>query len=133
MINVLYSKGNNVELIKELGNVKEGIAMIEDMLDGYKDDLPDGKSPSDFGGGYVEVLKTKANAVFYFGFDSAKNRVSMKVEIERDEVLLWLEAMAETVWKKQSKRVKFGSKTRTNEEVVVTNNGIKRPDIGLDN
>ncbi len=96
-------------MIKELGNVEEGLQMIKEILFQHKDELPKGKTVKDFGGGYVEVLKTKANAVFYFGFDDNKNRVSFKLEIERDEVLLWLEAMAETIWTKQSRRVKFGA------------------------
>ncbi len=115
---VLSSKGKQMEMIKELGNVKEGLQMIKEILFEHKKDLPEGKTVNDFGGGYVEVLKTKANAVFYFGFDENKNRVSFKMEIERDEVLLWLEAMAETIWTKQSNRRKFGTKqtSETGEE-----------------
>ena len=101
-----------MQINKDIGNVEEGIRMIENLLSEYKDDLPKGKLISDFGGGYVEILKTKANVVFYFGFDESKNRVSFKLEIERDEVLLWLEAMAETVWTKQARRVKFGDKSK---------------------
>jgi len=107
---VLRSKGKQMEIVKELGNVAEGLQMIKEILAEHQSELPKGKTVRDFGGGYVEVLKTKANAVFYFGFDENKNRVSFKLEIERDEILLWLEAMAETIWTKQSKRVKFGSK-----------------------
>ena len=99
-----------MEIIKDLGNVEEGLQMIKEILFEHRKELPKGKTVNDFGGGYVEILKTKANAVFYFGFDENKNRVSFKIEIERDEILLWLEAMAETIWTKQSKRRKFGSK-----------------------
>jgi len=107
-----------MEIIKDLGNVKQGLQMIEKILSEHSADLPKGKTVKDFGGGYVEVLKTKANAVFYFGFDENKNRVSFKLEIERDEVLLWLEAMAETIWTKQAKRVKFGVKQPTKQSEI---------------
>ena len=99
-----------MEINRDIGNIEEGLQMISEILNEHREKLPKGKTIKDFGGGYVEVLKTKANAVFYFGFDEAKNRVSFKIEIERDEVLLWLEAMAETIWTKQTNRVKFGSK-----------------------
>ena len=99
---------NATKIIKELGDVKGGKAMMKEMLSEIESELPDGKTHLDFGGGYVEVLKTKANVVLYFGFDANKNRVSQKIEIEKEEVLLWLEAMAESIWVKQSTRRKFG-------------------------
>lgn len=112
-----------MKMIKELGRVEEGIKMIKEILAEHKDELPKGKTVDDFGGGYVEILKTKSNAVFYFGFDSSKNRVSFKIEIERDEVLLWLEAMAETLWTERTKRVKFGSTKTKPTEQINNNNG----------
>ena len=102
-----------MRVIRDLSDIQGGLEMIEEILSQHKDKLPKGKTVKDFGGGYVEVLKTKANVVFYFGFDANKNRVSFRMEIERDEVLLWLSAMAETLWSKQAKRVKFGSINKT--------------------
>ena len=86
-----------IEVKKEL-NVERGVAMIEKMLDKHKDDLPDGKTINDFGGGYVEMLKTKAKVVLYFGFDNHKNRVSIKFQIKQTDILLWCEAIAEKIW-----------------------------------
>jgi len=98
-------------VIKELGNVKEGLMMIEEVLKDHIDELPKGKTLRDFGGGYVELLKTKANVVLYFGFDRSNNRVSAKFEIEQEEIHLWLEAMSEKLWfsGRNKKKVSFGS------------------------
>lgn len=79
-------------------NATKGVEMIEKMLALHKDKLPSGKTINDFGGGYVEFLKTKAKVVLYFGFDSSKNRVSFSFQIRKDDVVLWSEAIAEKIW-----------------------------------
>ena len=81
-------------------NSERGIDMIEKVLDMKKDSLPAGKSMKDFGGGYVEILKTKAKVVLYFGFDQSKNRVSISFQVKKEEVVLWTEAIAEKLWNK---------------------------------
>ena len=80
-----------------------GVNMIEKMLERYKDKLPEGKTIEDFGGGYVEMLKTKAKVVLYFGFDGGKNRVSFNFQIKQEEVLLWTQAISEKIWNVGSK------------------------------
>lgn len=77
--------------------------MIESMLEKFKKKLPDGKTIQHFGGGYVEMLKTKAKVVLYFGFDSNNNRVSISFQVEQEEVTLWTEAIAEKIWNKDAR------------------------------
>ena len=104
-------------IIKTLDATK-GINMIEAMLEKYKDKLPTGKTINDFGGGYVEVLKTKAKVVLYFGFDSSKNRVSFNFQVRKEEVLLWTEAIAEKLWNVENVSddvVSFGSEINTSQ------------------
>jgi hypothetical protein len=91
-----------MKIIEEL-NATAGVNMIEQMLERYKEKLPDGKTINDFGGGYVEMLKTKAKVVLYFGFDSSKNRVSFSFQVKQEEVLLWTQAIAEKIWNKGTK------------------------------
>jgi hypothetical protein len=91
-----------IEIKKDL-NANRGIAMIEKMLEKFKEELPEGKTINDFGGGYVEMLKTKAKVVLYFGFDAHKNRVSIKFQVKQDEIILWCEAIAEKIWNKEDK------------------------------
>ena len=79
-------------------DAKTGVAMIEKLLEQKKDSLPKGKTIKDFGGGYVECLKTKAKVVLYFGFDDSKNRVSINFQIKKEDILKWLNAIAEKVW-----------------------------------
>ena len=79
-------------------DAKTGVAMIEKLLEQKKDGLPKGKTIKDFGGGYVECLKTKAKVVLYFGFDDSKNRVSINFQIKKEDILKWLNAIAEKVW-----------------------------------
>ena len=83
----------------------QGIMMIEKMLEKYKDTLPEAKSMKDFGGGYVEILKTKAKVVLYFGFTSANNRVQIKFDIRKEDVLHWENAIAQKLWNKDSDEV----------------------------
>lgn len=89
-----------MKIIKTL-DAEKGIVMIEKMLEENKGKLPEGKTIKDFGGGYVECLKSKAKVVLYFGFDGSNNRVSIKFQVNRDEVLLWLEAIGEKLWNKE--------------------------------
>jgi hypothetical protein len=86
-----------MELKKDF-NKERGIAMIENLLAKHEAELPEDKSIKDFGGGHVELTKTKASAVVYFGFNGSGNKVSKKLEIQKDEVLLWTEAFAEKLW-----------------------------------
>lgn len=81
---------------------EKGILMIEKMLLKHSNQLPDGKTISDFGGGYVECLKTKAKVVLYFGFTSANNRVQIKFEIAQSDVVRWSNAIAQKLWNKDS-------------------------------
>jgi len=84
--------------IKKKLNKDKALKMIEALLENKKGELPDSKSLKDFGGGYVECIKTKANVVLYFGFDGSNNRVSIKCQINREDVMLWMEALSERVW-----------------------------------
>jgi len=84
--------------IKKNLNKDKALKMIEALLESKKGELPDSKSLKDFGGGYVECIKTKANVVLYFGFDGSKNRVAIKCQINREDVMLWIEALSERVW-----------------------------------
>ena len=61
---VLSSKGKQMEMIKELGNVKEGLQMIKEILFEHKKDLPEGKTVNDFGGGYVRDLGVQPGVGF---------------------------------------------------------------------
>ena len=77
-----------VKVSKVLDDEK-GISMIDKMLVKHSDQLPEGKTIKDFGGGYVECLRTKAKVVLYFGFTSANNRVQIKFDIGKGDVLRW--------------------------------------------
>jgi hypothetical protein len=126
---------------KNLDSVR-GVKMIEQMLNQYKDKLPEGKTIRDFGGGYVECLKTKAKVVLYFGFDGKKNRVSINFQIKKEEILLWLEAIAEKIWNIEdhdNNVVSFDSlngaevvTSKKNGETIedkVNKDGIKKPAV----
>ncbi len=123
-------------VIKKTLNAKQGVLMIEKVLNQKKDELPDGKTIRDFGGGYVECLKTKAKVVLYFGFDEKRNRVSINFQIRKEDIMLWLEAIAEKIWNIEdhdSEVVAFG----LDEDVDVArttvsninSNGIRKPKI----
>ncbi len=81
-------------------NAEKGVIMLEKMLEKFKDKLPEGKTMKDFGGGYVEILKTKAKVVLYFGFNGSNNRVSINFQVKKEEVIKWQEAIAEKLWNK---------------------------------
>ena len=89
-----------VKVSKVLDDEK-GISMIDKMLIKHSDQLPEGKTIKDFGGGYVEILKTKAKVVLYFGFTSSNNRVQIKFEIAKSDVLRWQNAIAQKMWNKE--------------------------------
>ena len=99
----------SIKIIKELGvDVMAAKKMINEVVaEAIKEVAPAGKSIDDFGGGHIEILKTKANVVIYFGFTKGGNRVSSKFEIEREEVALWTEALAESVWNDRKKVKSF--------------------------
>ena len=66
---------------------------VEDLLDEInsllEDSSPEGKSVKDFTGGYVQQLKNSTQLVLYYGTktgDKNKNRDTVKVHIEQDEV-----------------------------------------------
>lgn len=100
-----------------------GIAMIENLLSGYKDDLPEGKTIKDFSGGHIEYLKTKANVTIYFGFNGSNNKVSKKFEIEKEDTLLWSEAFAEKLWSSsKSKKISFDDFENVNQKEESINN-----------
>ena len=86
-----------VKVSKVLDDEK-GISMIDKMLIKHSDQLPEGKTIKDFGGGYVECLRTKAKVVLYFGFTSANNRVQIKFDIGKGDVLRWENAIAQKLW-----------------------------------
>ena len=90
-----------VNISKVLDDSK-GIAMIEKMLIKHASQLPEEKSINDFGGGYVEILKTKAKVVLYFGFTSSNNRVQIKFEISKSDILRWENAIAQKLWNKEN-------------------------------
>ncbi len=87
---------------------KEGaIIMLESVFEAESRQLPESKSIRDLGGGYVEMLKTKAKVVLYFGFDSSRNRCQIVIDIDTADVLLWTQAIAERIWNKETKRNKY--------------------------
>ena len=86
-----------VKVSKVLDDEK-GISMIDKMLIKHSNQLPEGKTIKDFGGGYVECLRTKAKVVLYFGFTSANNRVQIKFDIGKGDVLRWENAIAQKLW-----------------------------------
>lgn len=95
-------------------NKETALEMIEQVLEQEQEQLPEGKTIENFGGGYVECIKTKAKLVLYFGFDDKRNRCQIVLDIEKDEVLLWLQAIAERVWNKtkNTPKYRFGDKTK---------------------
>ena len=101
-------------------NASEGVKMLERVLSQEKEQLPEDKGINDFGGGYVECLKTKAKLVLYFGFDKNRNRCQIVIDIDKADVLLWLEAISEKIWNNETKRNKYSfSGEEIKEEVVV--------------
>ena len=88
-------------------NAKKGVEMLEKVLLQEKGQLPEDKAIEDFSGGYVECLKTKAKLVLHFGFDKNKNRCKIIIDIDKADVLLWLEAIAEKVWNRETKVDKY--------------------------
>ena len=99
------------ELMEVTNKDKElALSMIEKVLKQEQHQLPEGKSIDNFGGGYVECIKTKAKLVLYFGFDEKRNRCQIVIDIEKEEVLFWLQAIAERVWNKNKSTPKYSFK-----------------------
>ena len=88
-------------------NAKKGVEMLEKVLLQEKGQLPEDKTIEDFSGGYVECLKTKAKLALFFGFDNNRNRCKIIIDIDKADVLLWLEAIAEKVWNRETKVDKY--------------------------
>lgn len=119
-------------VIKTNLNVEVGLKMIESILEQKRHELPEGKTINDFGGGYVECIKTKAKVVLYFGFDDKKNRVSVNIQVKKEDVLLWLQAISERIWNQEKfdeNVVSFGDTSSSAGYVTVSNNGVKKPVI----
>ncbi len=63
---------------------------LQDMNDIITAITPDGKSPSDFTGGYLQQLKNSTQFVAYFGTKSnTKNRATAKLTIKEEELDLY--------------------------------------------
>ena len=104
----------------ELNEWKEATnMMIEQVLRDEANQLPEGKDISNFGGGYVECLKTKAKLVLYFGFDETRNRCQIVLDVDKEDVLLWQQAIAERIWNKTKTTPKYTFKGKK-DKVKVT-------------
>ena len=71
---------------KEIFNmtVDDLLKEINDLITDYS---PKGKTVDNFTGGYIQQLKNSTQMVLYFGTKGeSKNRDTVKVEIEQDEV-----------------------------------------------
>jgi hypothetical protein len=117
-------------------NSEKGVRMLEKILEAKQIELPETKTIKDFGGGYVECLKTKAKVVLYFGFDDNRNRVSINFDIKKEDVIRWQEAIAEKIWNTEKYNpniVSFDDDEPTidkNTRAVVSNNhSISKPKI----
>lgn len=110
-----------------------GVKMLEKVLEAEMNQLPTHKKITDFGGGYVECLKTKAKLVLYFGFDENRNRCQIIIDIDKADVLLWTQAIAEKIWNKEKTRNKytFGSDENSiqKEEIIINKDGVRKPII----
>lgn len=118
-------------VIKKNLNAEKGVLMIEKVLKQKDIELPEGKTINDFGGGYVEILKTKAKVVLYFGFNTTNNRVSINFQIKKEDILLWLEAIAEKLWNQEvhdKDVVSFGDDD-LEDKIKTTQSGIYKPNV----
>ena len=95
--------------------------MIEQVLEQESHQLPEDKDISNFGGGYVECLKTKAKVVLYFGFDEGRNRCQIVLDVDKEDVLLWQQAIAERIWNrtKSTPRYSFKGKLQDKVDIVI--------------
>ena len=84
--------------------------MIEKVLKEESYQLPEDKSIDNFGGGYVECLKTKAKVVLYFGFDENRNRCQIVLDVDKEDVLLWQQAISERIWNRTKSTPKYSFK-----------------------
>jgi len=117
-----------IHLQGEMEEWKEATEMmIEAVLREEANQLPEDKTIDNFGGGYVECLKTKAKVVLYFGFDEVRNRCQIVLDIDKEDVLLWQQAIAEKIWNrtKSTPRYTFkGKKKDIKIKVPLTKNEI---------
>ena len=93
--------------------------MIEKVLKEEAGQLPEGKSIENFGGGYVECLKTKAKVVLYFGFDETRNRCQIVLDVDKEDVLLWQQAIAERIWNRTKSTPKYSFRGEVNSHVDI--------------
>lgn len=93
--------------------------MIEKVLKEEASQLPEGKSIENFGGGYVECLKTKAKVVLYFGFDETRNRCQIVLDVDKEDVLLWQQAIAERIWNRTKSTPKYSFRGEVNSHVDI--------------
>ena len=109
-----------IELHGEMGKWK-GVTemMIERVLEEQSHQLPEDKSIENFGGGYVECLKTKAKVVLYFGFDEARNRCQIVLDVDKEDVLLWQQAIAERIWNRTKNTPKYSFRGEINNHVDI--------------
>lgn len=116
-----------IELQGEMGKWK-GVTemMIENVLEQEAHQLPEDKSIDNFGGGYVECLKTKAKVVLYFGFDDARNRCQIILDIDKEDVLLWQQSIAERIWNRTKNTPRYSFKGKLKDKIE-----IKVPDCLL--
>jgi hypothetical protein len=118
-----------IELRGEMNEWKEStMMMIESVLDNERNQLPEDKNITHFGGGYVECLKTKAKLVLYFGFDESRNRCQIILDIDKEDVLLWQQAIAERIWNRTKNTPKYSFANGKDTKKVK----IKAPEIDPD-
>ena len=95
------------------------VMMIERVLNEQSHQLPEGKEIEHFGGGYVECLKTKAKLVLYFGFDENRNRCQIVLDIDKEDILLWQQAIAERIWNQTDSTPKYSFKGEIDSHVDI--------------
>ena len=118
-----------IEIRGEMDEWKEAtMMMIEDVLKNEKSQLPEDKTIDHFGGGYVECLKTKAKLVLYFGFDDTRNRCQIVLDIDKEDVLLWQQAIAEKIWNRTNSTPRYSFANGKEKKVSLKNVHV-HPDL----
>jgi hypothetical protein len=85
---------------------KKELTMLFDKIS--KRVIPEGKTPDDITGGYVQSLKNGTTVVLFFGYDKNRNKISARFDVSKQEALVWyltLEAKLEYLRKKDNKKV----------------------------
>ena len=109
-----------IEITEALKKHREvSIMMIERVLSEQSHQLPESKGIDNFGGGYVECLKTKAKLVLYFGFDEARNRCQIILDVDKEDVLLWEQAIAERIWNRTDSTPKYSFKGEVDSHIDI--------------